>query len=92
MKIIEYKKFRDEMLEDKEIKAAYDTLGPEFDLVEAVIEKRIQRGMTQKELAKHAHTTQSAIARLESGTYNPSIAFLTKISKALGTSLTVSFR
>ncbi len=44
-------------------------------------------GLTQTELAKKLKTTQSAIARLESGTQNVSTDMVKKISKALGKNL-----
>ncbi len=67
-------------------------LAPEFGLIAMIIEKRIQKGMTQAQLAKKIGTKQSAIARLESGTYNPSIDFLQKVAEGLNTKLTVSLQ
>ena len=46
--------------------------------------------MSQKQLAEKIGTKQSAIARLEGGNTNPSVAFLEKISKALGGKLQIS--
>lgn len=48
---------------------------------------RESSGMTQTELAKKLHTTQSAIARLESGKQNASTDMIKKISKALNKNL-----
>jgi UDP-N-acetylglucosamine 1-carboxyvinyltransferase len=48
-----------------------------------VAQLRVERGITQSDLAKRIGTTQSAIARLESGTQNVSADTLTKISSAL---------
>lgn len=79
------------MLKDKEIRKAYDALGPEFELIAMIIEKRIAKGLTQAALARKIGTKQSAIARLESGTYNPSIAFLGKVARALDTHIKISF-
>lgn len=79
-----------EALKDPEFKKAYDALEVEFSIIEQVIRKRLEKGLTQKQLAQKAGTKQSAISRLESGNANPSIAFLEKISKALGTKLQVS--
>ena len=44
-------------------------------------------GMTQTDLAKKINTTQSAVARMESGRQNISADMLKKISKALGKNL-----
>ncbi len=78
------------MLKNKEFRKAYEELGPEFALVQAIIEKRTEKGLTQAALARKIGTKQSAIARLESGTYNPSFAFLEKIAKALDAQLLIS--
>ena len=48
---------------------------------------RESAGLTQSELAKKLKTTQSAIARLESGTQNISAEMLKKIGLALGKNL-----
>lgn len=49
------------------------------------------RSLTQSELANRAHTTQSAIARLESGSVVPRLDLLHKIAAALGLRLSVDF-
>ncbi len=87
---IPYKEFREESLKDPETKKLYDELEEEFALAEAIIGKRIERGLTQKQLAEKAGTKQSAIARLESGDYNPSFKFLRKIAAALDTKVIIS--
>lgn len=85
-----YKQFKTKLLKDKEIREAYEKLGPEFALVEMIIKKRIEKGLSQKELARKIGTKQSAISRLESGTYNPSLSFLQKVSEALDAKLKIS--
>lgn len=47
-------------------------------------------GLSQKELARKIGTKQSAISRLESGTYNPSLSFLHRVSGALDARLKLS--
>lgn len=83
--------FKKGLLKDKEIKKAYDELGPEFELIQTIIEKRLKQGLTQAELAKKIGTKQSAISRLEQGTYNPTVAFLRKLANALDKELHISF-
>lgn len=85
-----FDKIKKELLKKPEFKKAYDDLKPEFDLIASVMRKRIEKGLTQKELAEKAGTKQSAISRLESGDYNPSFDFLQKIAKALEAKLTIS--
>lgn len=50
---------------------------------ERIAEHRDEKGLTQKELAKLLHTSQSAVARMEKGEQNFSTRTLLKISKIL---------
>lgn len=86
-----YSDFKNSLLKNQGIRKAYDELAPEFAIAQVVIEKRLEEGLTQSELAKKVGTKQSAISRLESGNYNPSISFLEKVAKALNLNLEVSF-
>jgi len=52
-----------------------------------IADLRETKGLTQTELAKMLKTTQSAVARIESGRQNISTDMLKKISKALGKNL-----
>jgi hypothetical protein len=54
-------------LKDPEYREEYERLGPEFELARALIEARSRAGLTQAQLADRMRTTQSVIARLESG-------------------------
>lgn len=91
MKFLPYSELRKEMLKDPEFKKAYDALQPEFELAAAIIQKRIDKKMTQAALAKKMGTKQSAISRLESGSTNPSFSQLRKVAKALDSKLKISF-
>lgn len=85
-----YDDFKRELLKNKALKKSYDELESEFQLAKILIEKRLVRKMTQKQLAVRAGTKQSAISRLESGSSNPSFDFLQKIALALGGQLRIS--
>ncbi len=87
-----YKTLKTQLLKNKEIKKNYENLRPEFELARLLIKKRLEKGLTQKELAKKIDTKQSAISRLESGNYNPSINFLKKVIEALGGRLKVMIK
>ena len=85
-----YKQLKTKLLKNKEIKLAYEKLGPEFAVIEMIIKRRIESSLSQKELAQRIGTKQSAISRLESGTYNPSLSFLKKVADALDARLKIS--
>jgi ribosome-binding protein aMBF1 (putative translation factor) len=80
-----------EWLKDPEYVREYDALEEEFALAAALIKARADADLTQEQLAARMGTTQSAIARLESGRSRPSTATLAKFAKATGTRLRVSF-
>jgi ribosome-binding protein aMBF1 (putative translation factor) len=70
------------MLADRKVRSAYDALVDEFDLAHELIAARVRAGLTQAEVAKRMGTTQSVIARLESGAQMPSVNTLLKFAKA----------
>jgi DNA-binding XRE family transcriptional regulator len=79
------------MLNDDEFKNEYEALGPIYEIKKELIRLRLEKGLSQKDLAELVGTKQSAISRLENGSYNPSIEFLNKIAIALDTKLHVTF-
>ena len=64
---------------DPDFVAAADTL----ELGHQIARLRIQRGLTQAQLAEIVGTRQPSIARLENGSSVPSLSFLDRIAKAL---------
>lgn len=86
-----WSELKKELLKDKEVAREYKRLEPYYNLVDKLIEARIRRGLTQKDLAEKIGTKQSAIARIESGNANPSFAFLQKIAQALNSNLEIKF-
>jgi len=88
---LDFEVWEKESLKNPKIKAEYDKLQPEFALIQAVIDARVKKGVTQEELAKRIGTKQSVISRLESGRANPSVAFLKKLANALHSHLQIKF-
>jgi DNA-binding Xre family transcriptional regulator len=85
MKTYDYKDILKEELRDPEFRRAYEESEEEFAVAKEIIRLRMAKGWTQRELAERAHTSQPAIARLESGNYrNVSLSFLRKLGAALG--------
>lgn len=70
------------MLMDRKVRAAYDALADEFDLARELIAARVRAGLTQAEVAERMGTTQSVVARLESGAQMPSVNTLLKFARA----------
>ena len=87
------KRFKTRLLARPDVREAYDALGAEFDSLDEVLTARAEAGLTQAQVAERVGTTQSAIARLESGAlkHSPSIATLQKYAKAPGYRVEVRF-
>jgi len=78
-------------IKNKDYQDAHEALAPEFALARAVINARVTAGLTQEQLAQRMDTTQSVIARLESGRTRPSTHTLQRLAAATGTRLNISF-
>ncbi len=83
---------REQLMKDEEFKAEYEKLKPRYDLLSQIIEARAAQNITQEELALRVGTQKSNISRLESGTYNPSLDFITKVAKSLGKEIHIEIR
>jgi ribosome-binding protein aMBF1 (putative translation factor) len=74
---------------DPEFMKEYDALEEEFTRAQLVIGARVHADISQAELAERMGTSQSAIARLESGRTKPSTRTLEKLAAATGMRLRI---
>jgi transcriptional regulator with XRE-family HTH domain len=58
-----------------------------FELGNLISEARMFAGISQADLAKRMSTTQSSVSRAENGDVEPSLDFLERVAKAVGTTL-----
>jgi len=79
-----WKELEQELLQNPVIKTEVDKLEPEYELARQLIKARLAKKLTQSELAEKAGVKQAYIARLESGTANPTVGSLNQIADALG--------
>lgn len=85
------KQLKVRLFKDQEVRKEYDALEEEFALILEVAKARQRAGLSQAQLAKRMKTTQSTIARLESGRGKPSTRTLSRFAKATGHRLKISF-
>lgn len=78
-----------EWLQNQEYREEYDKLEEEFTIAHALISARAKAKLTQSEVARRMKTTQSVVARLESGASNPSVETLKKYATATGSQLKI---
>lgn len=76
---------------DPAYRKEYDALEEEFTVMAAIVKARRRAGLSQAELARRMDTTQSTVARLESGRGQPSTRTL-RFAKATGHRLKISFQ
>ena len=71
---IPFEELKVRLLADPEVKREYDALAPEFEISAELLRARLRAGLSQSELAARMSTSQSAIARLESGQHQDAAA------------------
>jgi predicted transcriptional regulator len=74
---------------DPEVLDELENNAAEYQIVREIIKARHELNLTQEQLAKLVGTRQSNISRLESGEYNPTIEFLSKVAQAMGKTLEI---
>ncbi len=80
----------DQWLKTPGYQDAYEESHAEFELARQLIEARTKSGFSQEEIATRMGTSQSAVARLESGSTLPSMRTLSRYARA--TNCEVSIR
>jgi predicted transcriptional regulator len=74
---------------DPEVVKELELNAIEYQVVREIIKARKELNLTQEQLAQLVGTKQSNISRLESGEYNPTIEFLSKVAQAMGKTLDI---
>lgn len=87
---VNFADLKNEWMKDADFRQAYEDLTLEYEIALALIQARINAGLTQEEIARRMGTSQSVIARLESGKSLPSVKTLSQYAKATGKHLHVS--
>lgn len=80
-------------LANDEVRAEYENLGPEFNLLRQMLQARQKAGLSQSDVAQRMGTKAPAITRLESaltsGKHSPSLATLKRYANAVGCELEI---
>jgi len=78
------KTLKQEMLADADTRAEYDALDNEYAIARELIAARARAGLSQSEVAQRMGTSQSVVARLESGKRPPSMRTVERFAQAVG--------
>ena len=87
-----WKEHKQQLMKDVAFKIEYERLSTEYKVATELIKLRLSRGMTQAELAKAVNTQQASIARMESGSYLPSLSMIKKIADVLDADLEIKLK
>jgi len=86
------RKHLEEQLKDPIFSEEWERQRPEREYIKAIIAARIEKNLTQKELAEKTGIRQSNISRIENGNCSPTIATLQQLADGVGKTLHIEFR
>lgn len=81
--MIDFETAKEKILKNPDVVKEYENQSTEFLVAKSIIAARLRSKMTQKDVAKKMHTSQSQVARLESGEHMPSFNSIKKYAKAI---------
>jgi len=90
IKAIDFQTYLKEQLKDKEFEKYYNEHGKQLEIAYQILQLRKKAKISQIELANKIGTTQSNIARMESGQQNFTIALLNKVANVFDKKLTIA--
>ena len=81
----------EEQLKDPEFREEWEKTEDAYQVTRALIAARIEKKVSQRELARRANTTQAVVSRIENMSASPSVKTLAKLAKALDKKLEIKF-
>ena len=83
----DFKDFKTELLKKPNVSRHYEALKPKYAIIQAIIARRNELSISQRELARLVGMHQPAICRLERGDSDIKIGTLFKVADALNMEL-----
>lgn len=87
----ELKKLINEELKDENFKKEWDNSELRYTVIEQLIVIRNRYNLSQTQLAKKLNTTQAVISRIENGSVNIGIDFLSKLAHCFNQKIEIKF-
>ena len=87
----DFQNYLEKQLADPEFKKEWNSLEPEFNTIQAMIDARKRCNMTQKELAERTGIDQSDISKIETGNANPALSTLKRLAEGMDMVLKLEF-
>ena len=86
------KEYKTRKMQEPEFADAYEEVQAEMNIVRALVDARISRNLSQKELSEKTGLNQTEISRLENGTRNPTVRLLQRLADGMDMVLDISFK
>jgi len=88
---IDFRSYLDDQLKDPKKRKFYEEYGKQLEIAYQILQLRKKFGMSQSMLAKKLGTTQSNIARIETGQQNFTTATLQNIARVFDRDVKIEF-
>jgi len=88
----DFKDFKNELLSNRDIRRQYEALKPKYEIIQALIARRNELALSQRDLARLVGMQQPAICRLESGDHNTTVGTLFRVANALNLDIEFKLR
>ena len=88
----DFERYLEKQLENPEFRKEWESLEPEYAIMQALIDARNEAGITQTELSRRTGIAQTDISKLERGNGNPSLKTLKRLAEGLGMTLELKFK
>jgi len=91
-KLYTFENHLQESLKYPEFKKVWKESEPEYLLARQLIKKRLEKKISQRDLARKVKTSQAVISRIETMNANPSLSLLKRIAKVLDADLQLALK
>ncbi len=88
---LSFERYLAQQMKNKAFRKAYKEESQRLEIAYRILQLRKQQKLSQKELAKKLHTTQSVVARMETGRQNFTTDTLQKVASAFKRDLKIEF-
>ena len=86
-----WKEYKQILLKKPGFREALEETKLEYQIARGLIKARIEKGLSQTDLAKRMKTTQSVISRVENARTTPTLSFLKRLAGVLNIPLRIQF-
>lgn len=90
-KLITFDQVLSGQMKNPEFKKEWGKSEPHYQLMSAIIKARVEKKLSQQQLAKKAKTTQAVISRIQNATVSPTLDLVQRIAEAMGKKLEIRF-